>query len=86
MLNGARRANGNWVIPNELGNELGNDHMGGSVALRQRILGSQCLADEGVLSHLANSADDVCKIFSFRHRLLFFAPLVRICAPPGEST
>jgi hypothetical protein len=25
MLNGARPESGNWVIPNELGNELGND-------------------------------------------------------------
>ena len=23
--NGARRASGNWVIPNEVGNELGNN-------------------------------------------------------------
>jgi len=24
MPNGARRVSGNWVIPNEIGNELGN--------------------------------------------------------------
>ncbi len=49
MPNGARLVNGNWVIPNELGNEIGNDMR----KARQLIAIKNCMVLSGILRKLS---------------------------------